>query len=209
MRAWPVHLIAVALGVLASCQTSPTDDSAAPAKAATQPAASSRKAPPPTRDVLYRVNCGATDAYTDTTGAVWLADQRDTDDAEWGAVGGSTVARADRDIPGAAAPKIYLTERYGMTAYRFAVPNGVYEVDLHFAETYAAISAAGQRVFDVAINGTDKLEGIDPYACGDGQAKPCVKTVASVRVTDGSLYIAFVARVQQPEINGIEIIRVR
>jgi len=152
-----------------------------------------------------RINCAASEPYTDKAGNVWLADQVAEPDAEWGAVGGMTVDRGDLAMAGTDAPKVYETERYSMEAYKFTVPNGTYTVRLHFAETYDGITDDGQRLFSVAVNEKTVLEDFDPYKEAGGFQKPVVKAIKSVAVTDGELLIEFTVNVQNPEINGIEI----
>jgi endoglucanase len=160
------------------------------------------KAPKP----VLRVNCAAVEPYTDQAGNVWLADQQVEADKTWGAVGGMTVDRGELGIAGTDAPKVYQTERYSMEAYKFTVPNGKYTVRLHFAETYDGITAEGQRIFSVAINDQPVLKDFDPYKEAGGFQKPVVKTIEDVAVTGGEIVIKFTMNVQNPEINGIEIL---
>jgi hypothetical protein len=155
--------------------------------------------------LTLRINCGATEPYTDKAGNVWLADQSMETGRKWGAEDGLTVDRGDLGIKGTDAPKIYETERYSMEGYKFTVPNGKYTVRLHFAETYDGITAEGERVFSVSINGQTVLEDFDPFKEAGGYQKPVVKTIKDVDVTNGQLDIGFTMNIQNPEINGIEI----
>ena len=65
---------------------------------------------------------------------------------------------------------MYGTERYGSAhasfGYSIPVANGNYNVSLDFAETY--VTAAGQRIFSVSINGTQVLTNFDIYAAAGG-----------------------------------------
>ena len=155
---------------------------------------------------VMRVNCGATDPYTDKAGNKWLPDQYMEEGQKWGAVYGMTVDRGDLGIAGTDAPKIYETERYSMDAYDFTVPNGKYTVRLHFAETYEGITEAGMRVFSATINDKTVLKDFDVFAAAGGAKKPVVKEFKGVDVTKGKLTIAFVPNVENPEINGIEVL---
>ena len=155
---------------------------------------------------VLRVNCAASEPYTDKAGNLWLADQDMALDREWGSVGGMTVDRGDLGITGTDAPEVYQTERYSMEGYKFTVPNGQYAVRFHFAETYSGITAEGQRIFSITINEKTVLEDFDPYKEAGGFEKPVVKTIEAVAVTNGELAIGFTANVQNPEINGIEIL---
>ena len=156
--------------------------------------------------IAIRVNCAATEAYTDTAGNAWLPDQMKEADAEWGAVEGMTVDRGDLNITGVPAPKVYETERYSMTAYEFAVPAGTYRVRLHFAETYDGITAAGERIFTVSINDNVVLKDFDVYKEGGGLNKPVVKEIQGIKAAEGKIVIGFEVNIQNPEINGIEIL---
>jgi hypothetical protein len=162
--------------------------------------------PVETTKLTLRINCAATEPYTDKAGNVWLADQVMETGRKWGAVDGLTVDRGDLGITGTDAPKIYETERYSMEGYKFTVPNGKYTVRLHFAETYDGITAEGERIFSVTVNGQTVLKDFDPFKEGGGYQKPVVKTIKDVDVTDGQLDIGFTVNIQNPEINGIEII---
>jgi len=156
--------------------------------------------------LTLRINCGATEPYTDKAGNTWLADQSMEPGGKWGAVDGLTVDRGDLGIEGTDVPKIYQTERYSMEGYKFTVPNGKYTVRLHFAETYDGITAAGERVFSVTINDQTVLKDFDPFKEAGGYQKPAVKTIEDVLVTNGELAIGFTVNIQNPEINGIEIL---
>jgi len=158
-------------------------------------------------EVLWRVNCGAQEGYVDDEGNTWLADQQLREGADWGADGGMTVERWGITITGTPAPEVYLFERYNMAAYEFSVPNGTYTVRLHFAETWDGIAFEGERVFSVLVNGEKVLTDFDPFKEAGGLAKPIVKEVPNIKVTDGELVIEFEPNVQNPEINGIEVLQ--
>ena len=157
--------------------------------------------------VVARVNCGDAKAYTDETGATWAADQVYGEGKTWGAVGGQTITREDLKIEGTKMPEVFLTERYSMTAYRFDLPNGTYAVKLYFAETYSGITADGERVFSVSLQGKPVLTDFDVFKATGGFAKPVVQTFKNAEVTDGKLMIEFTPKVQNPEINGLEILK--
>ena len=116
-----------------------------------------------------------------------------------------TVERGDLNIAGTDSPKIYETERYSMSAYKFTLPNGKYTVRLHFAETFEGITGDGQRVFSVSINDKTVLKDLDLYKEAGGPQKPLVKEFKNVAVTNKELVIGFTSNIENPEINGIEI----
>jgi hypothetical protein len=157
-------------------------------------------------EFTIRVNCAAFEPYTDNAGNVWLPDQYMEQDNDWGAVDGMTVDRSGLGMTGTDAPRIYETERYSMTAYKFKLPNGKYTVILHFAETYEGIYGENERVFSVSINNKLVLKDFDPYKVAGGPLKPIVKEFKDVAVTDGMLVIGFEPNIENPEINGIEIL---
>jgi hypothetical protein len=156
--------------------------------------------------LVLRVNCAATEPYTDKAGNLWQPDQVMEEGKTWGAVDGMTVDRGELGITGTNAPKIYETECYMMSGYKFKVPNGKYTVRLHFAETYSGIGGAGERVFSVTINDKTVLKDFDPYKEASGPEKPIVKEFKGIAVTKGELVIGFVSNIENPEINGIEIL---
>ena len=162
-------------------------------------------APQPVAKVAIRVNCGATESYTDKAGNTWAADQLWETGRTWGAEGGLTVDRGSLAITGTDAPRVYELERYSMSSYKFTVPNGKYVVRLHFAETYDGITAAGQRVFSVSLAGREVLKDLDVFKEAGGSLKPLVKEFKGVSVENGQLVVGFTAGVQNAEINGIEI----
>lgn len=166
----------------------------------------SAAAPKKPSEYAIRVNCGAAETYTDTKGNVWQPDQMMMAGRAWGYEDGETVERNNLNISGVCAPAIYSTERFNMSAYAFEAPNGKYTVRLHFAETYGDIRGEGERVFNVTVNKKIVLKDFDPYRAAGGWGKPVCKQWQDVEVTDGRLTLGFEPNVQNPEINGIEIL---
>jgi len=157
---------------------------------------------------VFRVNCGDTKEYADEAGQVWMPDQEWTPPAKYGAVGGNTVVREElKTLAGTKAPEVYRTEHYSMEKYQFALPNGVYTVRLHFCETFPRITQPGERVFTVRVQDRTVFADLDVFKDAGGSAKPLIKQITNVPVTDGKLVIEFVPKVQNPEINGIEILQ--
>ena len=154
----------------------------------------------------HRVNAGGA-AYSGPTGA-WQADT--------GFSGGSAfVTDADVFDP-AGDPRVYRSERWGMSGYRLAVPDGRYRVRLHFAEISPCCPDVGDRVFDVRLEGALVLDDFDiNRAVGaneDGSPKGPFRSVRREVVTtvqDGFLDLAFSRGVQQPKISAIEVMDAR
>jgi hypothetical protein len=113
--------------------------------------------PPKPVSLPLRVNFGSRGAYTDTAGNVWQAD-----------TGPSSGTATPLDRPGLAIggtedDALYQTEVWGdIFSYAWAVPDGECTVTLKFAEMYA--TAAGQRLFNVSLNGQRVLERFDIFA---------------------------------------------
>jgi outer membrane protein assembly factor BamB len=198
-------------------------------------------APVATEPVAVRVNCGGPE-YQDAKGNVWQAD-RAYESGKWGAVGGFSNLRQRRKfdvalplglkvrytsehhnsawIPGGLAKPIsdpdstmYLTERWGMSAYRFTVPNGRYNVVLHFIEFYLGEDGVYDnsdaswvhRRFDVAVNGEKALAEVDAVQEAGGNYKPLVKKLET-EVVNGELEIGFKPVEFNAQVSGIEIVR--
>ena len=149
-----------------------------------------------TQRPTIRIKAGATKPLTDELGVVWQADQ--------GFTGGDTIERPELEIANTKTPSLYRAERYSMTAFAQPLPNGKYVVKLHFAETFEGISAVGERVFSFNVEGKD-FKDFDVYARAGGACKAHVVTV-DVEIKDGKLDVTFTSKVENPEINAIEII---
>jgi Malectin domain len=155
-----------------------------------------KPAPAPAKPAI-RIDAGAAAKWTDSAGHPWLADT--------GFADGQTVERdATLAIANTSEPAIYRTERFGMTAFSHSLPSGKYKVKLHFAETSSAISAVGERVFSINIEGV-QVNDLDIWAKAGAREKAYVHSV-DVEVSDGKLDITFTAKTQNTAINGIEII---
>jgi len=144
-----------------------------------------------------RVNAGGP-AFTDDLGQVWAADK---------GFSGGTVFSVNSPVAGTKNAALYQTLRWqsGPFQYQFAVPNGVYTVNLKFAEVY--FSRAGQRRFSVAINGQTVLTNFDIAAVAGG---PGIATDRSFQttVTNGAIVIQFTrGDADDPQINAIEILQ--
>jgi hypothetical protein len=137
---------------------------------------------------------GGGPAYTDTQGQAWSADKNFT---------GGSSASTTHAITGTADPKLYQTERWGDFTYQFTVPNGTYNVTLKFAEIYW--TSAGQRKFNVAINGSPVLTNFDIIAAVGAANAAIDKNFVTVTTT-GSITIQFTTgSADLPKISAIEI----
>ncbi len=132
-------------------------------------------------------------AYTDSGGKLWAADTSYN--------GGATYAVAGA-IAGTSDSPLYQAVRYGDFSYQFAVPNGSYTVNLKFAEVYW--SSPGQRVFDVLVEGQPALSNFDIVAQAGGSYTALDKSVTTT-VSDGTLTVQFLTRVDNAMVSGLEI----
>ncbi|MBS3744332.1 MAG: choice-of-anchor D domain-containing protein [Wenzhouxiangellaceae bacterium] len=80
------------------------------------------------------------------------------------------------------------------------------EVRLYLAEVFGGITAAGQRVFDVSVEGSvpSAFENIDPFA--EAGAKGAFMRSTTLTMTDDVLDLVFLHDVENPALKGIEII---
>ena len=161
------------------------------------PTATPTRTPTPVVASTWRVNAGGP-AYTDGSGNLWSADTNFT---------GGTPATVTSAINGTTDDALYQTERYGNPfTYTFNVPAGSYQVTLKFAETYTGISAAGQRVFNVSINGTQFLTNLDIFS-EVGLNNTDDKVFNNISPSGGVITIQFgPASVDNAKISAIQII---
>ena len=107
----------------------------------------------------------------------------------------------------AAPAAVYQTARQGTVTYTIpGLTAGTgYTVRLHFAELY--FSAAGARVFNVAINGTAVLTNFDIYAAAKANFTAVVEQFTATANSSGQIVIAFTnGTTNQPMFNGVEVL---
>jgi glucuronoarabinoxylan endo-1,4-beta-xylanase len=120
----------------------------------------------------------------------------------------STTSAIDTSLlTGAVPPQAVLqTERYGTFTYTIPglTAGSTYAVTLYFAESYW--TAAGQRSFNVAINGSPVLTGFDIFAAAGGANKAVARSFNAVANATGQVVIAFTAgSVDNPKVDGIAV----
>ncbi len=156
----------------------------------------------PATDVFaVRIRAGSEQPYKDSKGNKWLGDVESKDG---GFEGGSTIERPELKIENTKDPDIYRAEHYSMDSFWWKVPNGKYTVRLHFCETFEGIGGPGDRVFGFKVQDKE-FKDFDVWKVAGGPQRPYIETV-NVTVTDGKLKIAFIPKIENPQINGIEII---
>lgn len=156
-------------------------------------------------DDLYRLSCGADGVeYTDPQGLVWA------DDAFFVFGGNNTFTNSSAQIAGTDDDTLYQSERYGIN-FGYALgdssnplPNGSYDVALHFAEIF--FTEPGSRTFDVSIEGNKLLSNFDIVAAGLPNTPPlAIVKHFQVSVTDGQLNIDFSRRINFAKVSAISV----
>ena len=148
----------------------------------------------------YRINAGGS-LLRDASGSDWESDLSYV-------TGG--IAALDSSIPvqGSDTPELFHSNRYDADpatamSYELPVPPGVYAVRLHTVETWRDM-AVGQRVFDVAAEGSVVVEKYDIVAAAGAWARAHSREF-EVSVTDGSLSLKFLSDVLYPTVAALEI----
>ena len=100
--------------------------------------------------------------FTDRQGHTWNPDA-------YYAGGHSTPIPPERFIEGEPAPHLLKAQRSGVFHYDIPVRQGTYELHLYFAEIEYGTGnprggGEGSRVFQVSINGTPRINQLDPLA---------------------------------------------
>ena len=103
---------------------------------------------------------------------------------------------------------VYQTERSGNSTYTFTnLTYGVtYRVRLHFSENYW--TTAGQRVFNVSINGTQQLTSFDIIAAAGAEYKAVIREFNVPTNVSGNIVVQFTTVVDNAKISGIEILQI-
>jgi len=132
-------------------------------------------------------------SYTAGDGTVYAADTSFT---------GGSIFTVSNAIANTTDDALYQSERYGAFSYNIPLTSGTYDVTLKFAEIY--VTAAGERVFHVDMEGTRVLSNFDIFAAAGGSLIAYDRTFP-VSVTDGMLTVTFTSVVENPKISAIKI----
>lgn len=150
-----------------------------------------------------RINCACEVEFIAPDGSRWLPDQKHSGVEAYGNEGASFVDRGKMQIADTELDRVYQTEAYGeRIAYAIPVPDGSYNLYLHFAETYTGNQHPGCRQITVSVNGVRHPEIIDPFVNAGGWAKPYVLKLKNVPVHAGKLELKLSGGAG---INGFEI----
>nr|WP_246280451.1 PKD domain-containing protein [Nocardioides daedukensis] len=163
-------------------------------------------------NVIYRVNTGGGAVSATDGGPDWNADDSDPSPVRnngSNSAGYDPAVSRDTSLPAHAPTSLFDSERWSPSddprmSWDFPVPAGrQLQVRLFFANRYAGTSQVGQRVFDVELEGTTRMNDFDiVQAVGDQRGMMRSFDITS----DGNVDIDFSHVVENPLINGIEIV---
>ena len=134
-----------------------------------------------------RILVGSSRSYVDRSGKLWNPDEHFT--------GGTPVRSSVQHIWRTQDATIYRTSRQGEFRYDIPLTSGIYELHLHFAETFYGPEDAGggegSRLMNVSANGKPLLTDFDVVA--DAEARTAdVKAFSDIApAADGLLHLSF------------------
>ena len=115
--------------------------------------------------------------------------------------GGLTYTNTN-EIAGTNEDAVYQSERYDDSSYAIPVDNGTYNVRFNFSETYHDM--VGERVFNVIIEGQNRLSNVDIFQ-KVGFNAAMTEEVDDITVSDGTLNIEFQSITALAKVTGIVI----
>ncbi|MFT3824334.1 MAG: glycoside hydrolase family 2 TIM barrel-domain containing protein [Chitinophagaceae bacterium] len=170
----------------------------------------------------------------DTRKQVWIPDQPYRP-GSWGYMGGQAFNipgstrlpyGTDKGILGTDDDPIYQTQQTGIQEYCLDVPDGVYELTLHFAElqggmvpalAYNLSSSSGgsssrkessaARVFDVLVNNVPVLQNFN-IAAQYGLAKAVARKVPVTAANNKGIRIVFNATEGEAVLNALQVVKI-
>jgi hypothetical protein len=133
--------------------------------------------------------------------APFVADE----DYTGGATAAVTNTISTTGITNPAPQSVYQHNRYGNFTYTIPglTAGASYTAQLDFAEEYW--TAAGDRTFNVLINGTQVLTNFDIFATAGGEFKAVDEPFTATASSTGTITIQFVSVKDNAQVNGIQI----
>jgi hypothetical protein len=150
---------------------------------------------------VYRINAGGNE-YTTIEGKTFAPDVYFAH--------GEVATPASADVINTQDDYLYQTGRHG-GGFSYGIPtgNGIFDVVMHFNETYwgnIVAGGVGSRKFNVFIELEKRISEYDIFAAAGGAMRP-VKETVRVSVTDGVLNFYFArGSADIPRVSAIEII---
>ena len=147
------------------------------------PSSEASATPVPPGTTILRINSGG-GTYTDTSGNAWKADTDFTS--------GATYAYPGLTVTGTSDPTLYQDVRYSATAFGYSLPAtpGAYTLKLHFVEGDSSVKA-GNRLFNVLVNGAVVLSNLDVYATAGGMGKALDESIPVTVPAGSSVSVSF------------------
>jgi len=161
---------------------------------------------PPSPPVAFepiRINVGGGQIVDPSSGNMWQADNY------YNTGKNASLDDASQAIAGTSFDELYRTGRfdeaeYPNLIYSIPIPNGRFRVTLYFAETWEETWKRNARKFNIYLEGALAVSELDIYAqVGNYTA---LKEVFVLELIDGSLDIEFEHVVENPILNGIEVL---
>jgi len=169
-----------------------------------------------TSGALHRINVGGSELPAIDSGPAWSADTSTAPDsrhntgsntASWAPVGA-----VDSTVPASTPRSVFDSERWDPSAepemaWNMAVPTDgrQLKVRVHLANRCDCTASPGQRVFDIVLEGRVVDDNLDIAAVAGHN----VGTTREFTIpADGNVDLDFVHQVENPLVNGIEVIDV-
>ena len=108
-----------------------------------------------------------------------------------------------------ATTAVYQSDHFanGAGSFTYTIPgltaNATYTVRLHFCEDFW--TAAGDRVFNVSINGTSYLSNFDVFKTAGAKGTAIIEQTTTTANSSGQIVIVFTTVTDNAMVNGIEI----
>ncbi|WP_424930544.1 malectin domain-containing carbohydrate-binding protein [Amaricoccus tamworthensis] len=167
-------------------------------------------------EIIFRVNAGGDLVAAEDSGPDWTADTASANSVHLTDAGSNSVAAPNVPASATLSPdapaEVYESHRWDRPAgstmeYAFDVPDdGFYSVRLFIRNNWNGANDPGERVFDVALEGTvpSGFDGIDPTGLFGHKVGGVVES--TVEVSDGTLNVEFLNDISNPIVNAIEIV---
>nr|WP_239556381.1 beta-1,3-glucanase family protein [Dyella flava] len=150
-------------------------------------------------------NCTSPDAIAISAGGPGAGYFAADEDFNGGNASGTNATININGVTNPAPQSVYQNQRFGNFTYTLPglTPGANYVVRLHFDEFYW--TQAGQRVFNVSINGTQVLTNFDIFAAAGGQDIAIVEQFAATANAQGQIVLQWVSVKDNAAVNGIEV----
>lgn len=143
----------------------------------------------------YALNCGAKEFARSKSGTLFFSDQKFTEGKSYGYLGRyEVVTRNVGNLKKNADAFLFQSEAYCIDSYRFKVKPGKYKVRLYFKVGYEPGAKLGNFVFNVVVEGKEKLNKFDVFEkCYQKFENITIQEFPDIEVNDGILNINFSA----------------